>query len=283
MRWPEDAKGWPMAEHSRFVLHRPHRWHIQEAGQGTTLLLLHGAGGATQSWRGLFPLLAQDHHVIAIDLPGQGFSQSGARHRLGLAPMAVDLSGLMASEGWRIDTIIGHSAGVPLALEVADKANMNRTKVVGINGALSTFKGVAGFLFPKMAKLLAATPFTADFFSATASSSESVARLIRNTGSTLTKSEMLFYQRLISDRAHVDGTLAMMAQWDLEPLLDRLPQIQTRTLLLAGANDLAVPPDTSQKAAAQLPNATFELIPKLGHLMHEEDPALIASRIRAFL
>lgn len=283
MRWPEDAKGWPMADHSRFVLHRPHRWHVQEAGKGKTLLLLHGAGGATQSWRGLFPLLAQEYHVIAIDLPGQGFSQSGARHRLGLAPMAEDIQSLIAFEGWKIDTIIGHSAGAALALQLADKKQMKNTGVIGINGALSVFKGFAGFLFPKMAKLLAATPFTADLFSTMASSPQNVARLIENTGSTLTKSEQLFYHRLVSDRSHVDGTLAMMAQWDLEPLLDRLPDIAVRALLLAGANDRAVPPSTSRDAAAQMPDASFELIPELGHLMHEEDPALIASKIRAFV
>jgi magnesium chelatase accessory protein len=272
-----------MARHSRFVLHRPHRWHIQEDGKGRTLLLLHGAGGATQSWRGLFPLLAQHHHVIAIDLPGQGFSQSGARHRLGLRPMAEDLAGLIAAEGWDIDAIIGHSAGVALALQLAMIGGLDRTKIVGINGALSTFKGVAGFMFPVMAKVLSATPFTADLFAATASSPQSVARLIANTGSTLPAGDLAFYQRLVKDRSHVDGTLAMMAQWDLEPLLANLPKLQMPTLLLAGQNDRAVPPDTSRNAAAQMPNASVELIPKLGHLMHEEDPDLIHEKIKAFL
>ncbi len=283
MRWPADADGWPMAEHSRFVLHRPHRWHIQEAGKGPTLLLLHGAGGATQSWRGLFPLLARDHHVIALDLPGQGFSQSGARHRLGLKGMAQDLAALITSEGWKIDAVIGHSAGVALALELASYADLREAKIIGINGALSTFKGVAGFLFPKMAKLLAAAPFTADLFAATASSPQNVARLILNTGSTLTQGDLSFYQRLVRDRSHVDGTLAMMAQWDLDPLLNTLPRMQIPALLLAGENDRAVPPDTSRKAAAQMQNAAFQMIPKLGHLMHEEDPALIAQEITAFL
>lgn len=272
-----------MAEFSRFVTHPPHRWHIQETGTGPTLLLIHGAGGATQSWRGVFPLLAQHYHVIAVDLPGQGFSQSGARHRLGLRPMAEDLTSLVASEGWTIDAIVGHSAGVALALQTADTARMTHTKIIGINGALSTFKGVAGFLFPAMAKLLAATPFTADLFSATASSPQNVTRLINNTGSTLTKSEILFYQRLISDRSHVDGTLAMMAQWDLGPLLASLPKLQMETLLLAAENDRAVPPDTSRKAAAEMPNAAFEIIPKLGHLMHEENPELICTKIKEFL
>jgi len=134
-----------------------------------------------------------------------------------------------------------------------------------------------------MAKVLSATPFTADLFAATASSPQSVARLIGNTGSTLPPSDLTFYQRLVKDRSHVDGTLAMMAQWELEPLLANLPKLQMPTLLLAAENDRAVPPETSRKAAAQMPNASFELVPKLGHLMHEEDPDLICARIKAFL
>ena len=48
----------------------PHRWHVQVLGEGPTVLLLHGAGGATHSWRGLAPLLATDHRVVMLDLPG---------------------------------------------------------------------------------------------------------------------------------------------------------------------------------------------------------------------
>jgi magnesium chelatase accessory protein len=149
---------------------------------GSTLSLLHGAGGTTQIWRGLFPLMVQKYHLIAVNLSSQAFSQSGARHRLGLAPMAEDL------------------AGVTLALQLA-KFSINQTKVIGINGAFSTYKGVARFMLPMMAKVLAATT----------SSQQNVKRLIENTGSPQAKGDLPFYQRLVKDRAHVDGTLTMMA------------------------------------------------------------------------
>ena len=97
MKWPDDLADWPMADVSRKVLCRPHRWHVQDAGTGDTILLIHGAGGATQSWRGIFPLLAQTHRVIAIDLPGQGFTEIGARGRCGLRHMAEDIAALMES------------------------------------------------------------------------------------------------------------------------------------------------------------------------------------------
>jgi magnesium chelatase accessory protein len=57
--WNIEGIGWPHRETSRFLTAGGLRWHVQEAGDGPTLLLLHGAGAATHSWRGLFPLLAE--------------------------------------------------------------------------------------------------------------------------------------------------------------------------------------------------------------------------------
>jgi magnesium chelatase accessory protein len=280
MRWPDDAKGWPMAEHSRMVLCRPHRWHVQEAGEGPTLLLIHGAGGATQSWRGLFPLLARSHHVVAVDLPGQGFTQMGARGRCGLDPMAEDLRTLIRQEGWAPKAIIGHSAGAAVALRLVEGGL--RVPVIGINAALANFKGVAGWLFPAMAKVLALTPMTANVFAATASES-TVRGLIKGTGSRLEAEGMALYLRLIRNRTHVDATLTMMAQWQLDGLLERLPGIRVPVDLIVGLADGAVPPVTSRQAAARLPDARVIEMPGLGHLAHEEAPAEVAAVIAQVL
>ena len=274
MRWPRDATGWPMSEHSRLVLCRPHRWHLQEAGTGPTDLLIHGAGGATQSFRGLFPLLARHRRVVAIDLPGQGFTQSGARGRLGLDEMTADLAALLAQEGIRPDRIIGHSAGAAIALALTLPPHGVAAPVVGINAALGTFKGVAGWLFPLLARTLAAAPFSAALFSATATEA-GIRNLIDGTGSTLPPDGVSLYLRLAQDRGHVDGTLGMMAAWKLEPLLARLPDIAVPVHLIAGEADRAVPPQTSTDAVRRIPGARLTLLPGLGHLMHEEDPQAV--------
>lgn len=281
MRWPENAQGWPLAEHSRFVLSRPHRWHVQEAGEGSTLLLIHGAGGATQSWRGLFPLLAQDHHVIAVDLPGQGFTQMGARMRCGLDYMAEDLLSLTTSQGWKPDVLIGHSAGAAIALRMAEQ--MDAPPVIGLNAALDRFEGMAGWLFPLMAKALSLTPFTADIFTRTAASPGTVKRLLASTGSALDAEGIALYRRLITDRTHVDATLAMMSQWSVDTLVSRLASHGSKTLLMAGAADGAVPRQVSRRVASVMPNASFIQLEGLGHLMHEEDPAALAGLIMTFV
>ena len=57
MRWPPPPD-WPLQAHSRQVFCAPHRWHVQDIGEGEIVLLLHGAGGSTHSFRDLIPLLA---------------------------------------------------------------------------------------------------------------------------------------------------------------------------------------------------------------------------------
>lgn len=281
MRWPEDAEGWPHAEASRIVESRPHRWHVQEAGEGETLLLIHGAGGATQSWRGLLPILARSHRVIAVDLPGQGFTALGTRMRCGLDAMAEDLAALMRAEGWAPAALVGHSAGVAIALRMAEGMDP-APPVIGFNAALDNFEGVAGWLFPVMAKLLAATPLTATLFASTATPS-SVRRLIEGTGSRLDAEGLALYGRLAADRGHVDATLSMMSQWSLNPLVSRLPGHPSRTLLVAGDRDRAVPPGVSRRSAERMPEAASRLVPGLGHLLHEEAPETAAEAILGHL
>lgn len=281
MRWPDDASDWPLTQHSRIVHCAPHRWHVQESGSGPTLIMIHGAGAATQSWRGLFPFLAEKFHVVAFDLPGQGFTQMGNRARCGLDPMASDIAKLIIQEGWKPDLYVGHSAGVALALRLCLMPN-HAAPTFGINAALGNFKGVAGWLFPLTAKFLALAPFTAELFVATSSSQANINRLINGTGSKLPPEDLALYRRLAANRDHVDATLAMMAQWKLDNLLNRLPSLQSRTFFIATENDKAVPVTDSQNAAKAMPNATCRVLPDLGHLAHEEAPQQFADLINGF-
>lgn len=279
MDWQQHKTRWPHADTSRFVLCKPHKWHVQEAGTGPLLLLLHGAGGASQSFRHLIPLLTPTHRVIALDLPGQGFTRLGAQARCGLEAMAEDIAALCHQEGWQPQAIIGHSAGAAVGFDLARHLGPPAPQVIGINAALANFSGVAGVMFPLMAKTLAMMPGVASLFTASSGNPRSVQRLIDGTGSRIAPDDLGHYSALVSDRAHVNATLHMMAQWDLTPLLARLPDSGTRGLLIATRNDRAVPFATSEKIAALMPGVAVKILPDLGHLAHEEAPEPIARLI----
>ena len=134
--------GWPLRAASRQINGPVHRWHAQVTGNGPLLLLLHGAGGSTHSYRDVIPLLSDTYTVVALDLPGHGFTQLGGRARSGLDPMAEDVTRLCAQEGWQPEVIIGHSAGAAVALRMALTAHQP-PHVIGLNAALGEFPGLA--------------------------------------------------------------------------------------------------------------------------------------------
>lgn len=282
----DELAGWPMRDRSRRIDVRPHRWHVQEAGDGPLLLLLHGTGGATHSWRDLMPDLARDHRVVALDLPGHGFTRLGSGLRSGLRPMAEDIARLAASQGWQPTAIVGHSAGGALALALSERlttAEGTQPAVIGINAALEPFDGMAGVMLPMMAKLLALNPFVPGMFALSSGTPDRVRQLIEGTGSHLDAEGLALYARLLGDPRHVAGALRMMAEWTLEPLVEAMPRIAAPTTLIVGAGDRAVPPETSDRAADRLPNARVARLPGLGHLAHEEAPATVAARMREAL
>lgn len=272
---------WPHHDASRVVAAAGHRWHVQATGEGPALLLLHGAGAAGMSWRGLVPLLAPRFRLIVPDLPGHGFTRIGTRGRAGLDAMAEDLLALCAALGEAPAAAVGHSAGAALALRLAELAPLRA--VAGINAALGTFEGVAGVLFPMLARALRAAPFVAPAFARLAGTTPRVAALLSSTGSRLDAGGVELYRRLVARPEHVEGALAMMAAWRLDGLLSRLPGIDVPTLLIAGAEDRTVAPAVSARAGGRLPRAEVRLLSGLGHLAHEEAPGRVADLLLPFL
>jgi magnesium chelatase accessory protein len=175
--------------------------------------------------------------------------------------------------------VIGHSAGAALALRMTQDRPV---PVASINGAFQMFDGVAGWLFPVMAKALSLNPLTPLFFTVGGTRTRT-RRLIEGTGSRIDEDGLALYHRLISDRRHVDGALTMMANWSLDPLVRAAPGIEVPVLLIAGSEDRAVPADVSRDMAGRLPGATLIEMDGLGHLMHEEAPADVAGGLQTFL
>ncbi|MBV6658675.1 MAG: alpha/beta fold hydrolase [Devosiaceae bacterium] len=280
--WRALKRVWPHAETSRFVEADGLRWHVQMMGSGPALLLLHGAGASTHSWRDVMPLLAERYTVVAADLPGHGFTETPPVYRPTLPRVARLVAGLMRALDMQVDVAVGHSAGAAIIGQMLLERVIEPRAFVSINGAFNPFEGVAGQLFPAIAKLLFVNPFMPRLFAMQGRDQRRVQRLIEGTGSSLDARGLDIYHALMMSPGHISGVLAMMANWDLEGFEQRLGDVETPTLLLAADGDLAVPPQVSQRVAAHMPHATFERLTGLGHLAHEEAPDLIAERIIAF-
>jgi magnesium chelatase accessory protein len=274
--WEHDGRDWPNREHSRFVQAGGLRWHVQIAGSGPDLLLIHGTAAATHSWRDVLPILATRFRVIAPDMPGHGFTDLPPPQRLSLPGMASALGALITTLNVNPVLVAGHSAGAAVALRLAlDKRVAPRT-IVSLNGALLPLGERHAAFFTRAARMLVGLPFVPAFFAWRAANRAVAERLLRDTGSRLDARGVDLYARLFRRSAHVSAALGMMANWDLLPLLRDLPKLKPHLILAVAQNDRTVPPAQAERTRARLPSARIVTLPALGHLAHEENPKLVA-------
>lgn len=281
-----DGAGWPNREYSRLVDAGALRFHVQVAGpssgEGPVLLLLHGTGASTHSWRGLLPLLAAHYTVVAPDLPGHAFTSRQPADRRSLPGMALSIADLLRAMQVRPDIVIGHSAGAAIGAQLCVDGHAAPAGLASINGVLQPMQGFPTFLFSPLAKLMTVTPWLPKLISRHALDAVAVQRLIDSTGSKLDAAGVAQYARLVQHPAHIAGVLDMMAGWDLGPLGRALPRLRPALRLLVGSADRTVPPAESRRVLQVLPAATLREFPGLGHLAHEEAPEAFAADLQAF-
>ena len=278
---------WPHRNQSRFVRAGGVLFHVQEWGaeafsDGPTILLLHGTGASTHSFADLAPLLAQHARVLAVDLPGHGFSDTSDNNAFTLPGMAKAITALLKHEA--IDPLIavGHSAGAAILIRLALDHAIAPKAIVALNGAIMPMHPFSHPLVSLMAKFLAANPFVPWIFSHQASEAN-VSRLLNDTGSKVPSAYRKNYEYLLQTRRHVAAALRMMAHWDLQTLSHDLPRLKTKLVLIAGDNDKTIPPESSNAVARVVPHAEVNHFPQLGHLAHEEAPEQIAEIIVSLL
>ncbi len=284
--WAEWRGRWPNAAASRFVRAAGYTWHVQVAGAGPPLLLLHGAGGGTHSWLRVLPRLATRYTVVACDLPGHAFTDAPPADRLTLPGMAADVAALLATLGLRPRLAAGHSAGAAVLLRMAlDGALPDARALVGINAAIvpppDVYRLLGGSWLRGAFTGLFTGPLVTRLTTRYAARAGAVEALLRSSGSRVPPLLVACYEGLATSERHVRSTLTMMAEWQIEPLLRDARALRVPTVLLSGADDRWVPAGAVQRVAAYVPGSEFELWPHQGHLMHEELPDATADRVLA--
>jgi len=277
--WDRDGVHWPNRESSRFVQAGGYRWHVQVMGQGPILLLAHGTGAATHSWRDLAPLLARHFTTVAPDLPGHGFTDTPSFAGLSLPGMAAGAAAVLNALGMRPDFAVGHSAGAAILARMMLDGVIAPRGLVSLNGAILPLRGAPAHLFSPVAKVLASIPLVPALFARRAADRAVVEKLLRDTGSRLDEPGVALYASLARQPGHVAGALGMMANWDLRSLERDLPRFAQKLTLVVGAKDRTIPPSEAPRIRALQPAAQIVTLPGLGHLAHEERPSEVAALI----
>jgi magnesium chelatase accessory protein len=276
---------WPHRAASRAIDAGGVRWHVQQAGQGPVVLLLHGSGASSHSWADVLPILARRATVVAPDLPGHGFSTGADDHGYTLTGVADSLEALLARLALGpVAVVAGHSAGAALAIRWALETGRAPSALVGFAPSLvpppqayTTF--LAPFVTPVATSALATS-----LLASIAGPARLVDRLLDSTRSSIPDTQRARYGALFRNRDHVRGTMRFMAAADLAALLEDAKRLDVPATFVLGARDDWVPGHSLRPILARsFPDAEVETWDD-GHLLHEVEPEraarVIADRIR---
>jgi magnesium chelatase accessory protein len=280
---------WPHRAFSRSIQCGALNWHVQVAGSGPTLLLLHGTGAAAHSWADLIPELAKVATVVVPDLPGHGYTRGASMAALSLPQIAAALEALLEALELSAPVVVaGHSAGAALALRWALDHRQPPQGIIGFSPSLVAppalyMQFVAPFLVP-----LATSPWVAGMLASMSTRTRMVERLLDSTQSTISAAQRARYATLFSDAAHVRGAMGFMAAADLPAIMasaHRLASLDIATTFVLGTRDEWVPEHKLREVIGQhFPKATV-LRWDGGHILHEERhadaTALISAMLRA--
>jgi pimeloyl-ACP methyl ester carboxylesterase len=116
------------------------RVHYLTAGQGPSLLLLHGYAETSLMWKPVMPLLAQRFTVIAPDLPGIGDSAIPG-NGLDMKTAATRMHALVKSLGAEKAKVVGHDIGLMVAYAYAAQFPTEVEKLVVMDAFLPGVDG----------------------------------------------------------------------------------------------------------------------------------------------
>ena len=248
--------------------------HVVERGEGPAMLLLHGFGGQTYSFRYQIERFAQDRRVIAVDLKGYGYSERRAGADLSRGAQVSMLTSLLRQLSVRSAVVVGHSMGGGIAqrFAAAHPEMVDALVLVASAGERAErFRrrlpaGLVRPLLPVLARVAADRLWTASWYDPT---------LARDQD----REEYLRPARI---KGSMDGLMAMMSDSRSDAPVD-YAQIMMPVLLLNGAADRIVPLERAQELRGRIPQARLVVIDKAGHLLLEERPQECNRAISDFL
>jgi len=250
----------------------------ESADEPPLIVLLHGFGASTFSWRDVLEPLARSGDVIAYDRPGFGFtvrpiSWEGA-NPYGTPGNLVLLDELLTAyaPGDREVILVGHSAGGAIAAEFARTNPDAVDLLVLVSPAVYSTGGVPGWLAPVL-RFGPIDRVGPALVGGIASSGEELLRQIFVDQSLLTPAVYAGYRRPLTVAGWEEGLWRFVTAPRDNELAANLGGLDQPVLLVTGSGDTVVPTSDTEQLAGALPDAELVVIPRSGHLPHEEMPA----------
>jgi len=255
--------------------------HIEQAGSGEPVILLHGFGASTWSWRNVMPALAASFRVIAIDLNGFGYTQRPRTFesytREGQADLVLRV---MDGLGIRSAHLMGHSYGGGLSLFIASRYPERVRSLVLVDSSAPTYAN------DRRSRAASLKPLLGLYLRSFVLRPGTVRRALLHSfyDDSLVTPELVheYYERLRVEGV-VDAYYGLTAPTRSQPEPVELEKIRVPALIVWGAEDQLISVEAGRRAAERMPDAEFVVLPGVGHVPMEEKPEELVRLVLPFL
>jgi pimeloyl-ACP methyl ester carboxylesterase len=264
----------------RFVRVGEQLVHVEQAGTGEPVVLLHGFGASTYSWRKVMPALSRSHRVVAIDLNGFGYTQRPAgRASYTREAQAQLVLGTLDALGIDRAHFVGHSYGGGITLYLAAQHPERFRTMVLVDSSAPTYAN------DRRSRAAALRPLDSLLVRLVFLRPAMVRRSLLSSfwdDSLVTPELVQAYQDRLAIEGATDAFYGLTAPAPAGATVE-LEKIAVPALVLWGAHDELIAPESGRRAAARLPHAEFVLLDHSGHLPLEEEPEAFLGAVLPFL
>jgi esterase len=248
--------------------------HRERLGSGPPLVILHGLLGSGDNWQGLARMWAPDFTVLVPDLRNHG--RSPHADEAGFQAMAQDVRELIETEGLSQVTVLGHSLGGKVAMQLAMDFPAQVKSLIVVD--------IAPKAYPPAHKALLEALLAVDLSRFT-TRGEVDAVLAGSIPEPAIRQWLL--KNLGRDAA---GTLSWKPNLpvlhkrlaELSGGFSDLRQYPGPALFVAGGRAKYVQPEDTPLIRERFPQARLEVIPEAGHWVHVEAPGKLVEMVRQF-
>jgi pimeloyl-ACP methyl ester carboxylesterase len=266
---------------SGFVDAGPHRlwWERFGRGEREAVCLLNGLAMHTRAWYGFLPRLHPEWDVILYDYPGQGQARFDDRPVL-MPELADGLACVLDALGVARVHVMGISYGGFVALDFA-RLHASRLRTLTLSGILLSRERLFDMYQDLSLRFYRGGPQAFELYTHYMYEKIFGEDFVRATPpEQLEGMRAKFHERF---QGSVQALVRLTEAQDpffaaLDANLPGYRAVSAPTLVLAGAQDRAIPPPVQRKLAAVFPNARYEEIEGSGHVVYLEKPDAFFAR-----
>jgi pimeloyl-ACP methyl ester carboxylesterase len=247
--------------------------YVDKKGSGPAVILVHGLGAYSFSWRDTVAALSKHYTTYAVDLPGFGLSPAPSDYTV--EAQAVAVADFIKAAGLSNPIIIGHSMGGAVCLYLATQVGAPSLKKMiliapvtsppkpspgGDNVGASPGMDLSSFLVTRVLNKAYAKP------------------------ERITTPQVDGYAKGLSSASQQEAFSIYTSKLSkISFSASELGRIKVKTLIIWGEDDKILCIKRGEDLERALPDAKLERIKSCGHIPHEEQPKETNDLIESFL